>query len=129
MFSLTVDDYRARGFPRLLFHSQRFSTRYIHLNPLAKSHNCFPQGSSYIRGPSDVISTINSMMGSAPFPCSEPHDLTFQIGGRFFPVDPRDFASQAPEGEGCVSNIVETDAPVLGGYLYSWNLGDPFLKG
>lgn len=31
----------------------------------------------------------------------------------------------------CGANLAQTDVPVLGGggYLYSWSLGDPFLKG
>ena len=47
-----------------------------------------------------------------------------------FPIDPRDFVSQnkANDATTCVaSNIVSTDAPSFGA-LFSWNLGDPFLK-
>lgn len=29
----------------------------------------------------------------------------------------------------CTPNLAPTDAPELGAYLYSWSLGDPFLKG
>ena len=47
-----------------------------------------------------------------------------------FPVDPRDFVSQNKQGDAktCIANnIVSTDAPSSGA-LFSWNLGDPFLK-
>ena len=48
-----------------------------------------------------------------------------------FPIDPRDFGSQAyvDTVEECVPNIAVTDTPSSsGGFLYSWSLGDPFLK-
>lgn len=48
-----------------------------------------------------------------------------------FPVDPRDFVSQAFANSvaQCVPNLAMTDTPKAGsGYLYSWSLGDPFLK-
>jgi len=57
--------------------------------------------------------------------------LAFSIGGKLFPVDPRDFINQASDNEltNCAPNVVQTDAPVEGqGYQYSWSLGDPFLK-
>jgi hypothetical protein len=65
------------------------------------------------------------------YPCTNAHTLTFQIAGRNFSVDPRDFGTQAyvDNVEWCVPNLVATDAPKVGGYLYSWSLGDPFLKG
>ncbi|KAJ6481460.1 aspartic peptidase domain-containing protein [Mycena vitilis] len=88
-------------------------------------------GNSLIRGPADVVSTINNRLGNT-FACTTPHTLAFSIAGTMFPVDARDFASQAREGEmkDCVANVVETDAPVEGeGYQYSWSLGDPFIKG
>ena len=47
-----------------------------------------------------------------------------------FPVDPRDFVSQKSSGDAttCVaSNIVSTDPP-SNGALFSWSLGDPFMK-
>ncbi|KAI0667632.1 acid protease [Trametes maxima] len=96
-------------------------------------------GNSLLRGPADVVSNILNTVSPAfaadptsqPFlPCNEGHNLTFQIGGRLFPVDPRDLISQAQKGdaEDCVAgNIVATDPPALGA-LFSWNLGDPFLK-
>lgn len=88
-------------------------------------------GSSMMRGPSDVLKYMENTLGST-FACNTAHNLTFQIGGQFFPVDPRDFGQQADTNsvDQCVLNLVATDTPVLGsGYLYSWSLGDPFLKG
>ncbi|KAH8110389.1 acid protease [Phellopilus nigrolimitatus] len=65
------------------------------------------------------------------YPCAEPHTLSFQFAGARFNVDPRDFGRPAYTGNThwCVPNIVPTDPPTLGGYLYSWSLGEPFLKG
>ena len=63
-------------------------------------------------------------------PCDAPHTLAYQIGGKMFPVDPRDFTSQHKKGDttNCIANnVVATDAPSSGA-LFSWNLGDPFLK-
>ncbi|KAJ6607703.1 aspartic peptidase domain-containing protein [Mycena sp. CBHHK59/15] len=90
-------------------------------------------GNSLLRGPADVVKVINAQLGgsASSFPCFTPHTLAYQIGGQMFPVDPRDFISQAFDGEvtDCVANVVETDSPVEGqGYQYSWSLGDPFLK-
>ncbi|KAI0634489.1 acid protease [Trametes polyzona] len=98
-------------------------------------------GNSVIRGPPDVVDTILSRVSptfaadptraSAPFlPCTAAHSLAFQIGGKLFPVDPRDFVAHtaAGDGRGCIAdNIVGTDAPSPGA-LFSWVLGDPFLK-
>lgn len=98
-------------------------------------------GNSLLRGPADVVSAIYTSLsggsvGGSPvsetFSCSTPHTLSFSIGGKLFPVDPRDFIRQAFVGDAsrCTANLVSTDAPVEGkGYLYSWSLGDPFLKG
>ncbi|KAA1478680.1 acid protease [Dentipellis sp. KUC8613] len=90
-------------------------------------------GSSYIRGPQDVVEAMSNVLGGQTYPCARPHNLTFQIGGSFFPVDPRDFGSQAYEDntEDCMPSVVATDPPASNGsgFLYSWNLGDPFLKG
>lgn len=74
------------------------------------------------------------------YPCSEVHELEFTIGGRDFVVDPSEFgrvvdlrdvsaSADTVDGMWCVPALAPTDAPVLGGYLYSWNLGQPFLKG
>ncbi|KAK0211941.1 aspartic peptidase domain-containing protein [Armillaria fumosa] len=89
-------------------------------------------GNSLVRGPSDVIDAIYTQLGGTEFSCSTPHTLAFQIGGKMFPIDPRDFIVQAfaDNVDICVANIAVTDTPVLGGGgpLYSWCLGDPFLK-
>ncbi|KAH7890581.1 aspartic peptidase domain-containing protein [Phlebopus sp. FC_14] len=89
-------------------------------------------GNSLVRGPPDVITHIHTLLGGPQFPCSFPHTLSFQIGGKQFPVDPRDFVSQVRSGDvnTCAANLAPTDVPAVGGtgYLYSWNLGDPFLK-
>ena len=97
------------------------------------------QGNSLIRGPQDVVSNIYTKVSPAfaaisnadpTLPCDAAHSLAFQIGGKMFPVDPRDFVSQNKQGDAktCIANnIVSTDAPSSGA-LFSWNLGDPFLK-
>ena len=93
-----------------------------------------------IRGPKDVVQSIlstvsptfaadsNQNVDEALVPCATPYSLAFQIGGKMFPVDPRDFIS-ADSGDptNCVANVVASDAPKKGA-LFSWSLGDPFLK-
>ena len=99
---------------------------------------CALQGNSIIRGPDDVVqdllTTVDPSFGStsntATIPCLDAHTLAFQIGGQMFPVDPRDFTSQNKKGDvtTCIANnVVGTDAPSSGA-LFSWNLGDTFLK-
>lgn len=87
------------------------------------------QGNALIRGPRDVLDAITSQLGGETYDCAEAHTLTFQIGGRFYPVDPRDFGAQAVEDgtTQCTPNIAPTDPPGSG-YLYSWSIGDPFFK-
>ena len=96
-------------------------------------------GNSLLRGPQDVVNNILSKVSTAYaansnasplLPCDQPHTLAYQIGGKMFPVDPRDFTSQHKKGDvtNCIANnVVATDAPSSGA-LFSWNLGDPFLK-
>ncbi|KAG6910344.1 hypothetical protein DXG01_011413 [Tephrocybe rancida] len=86
-------------------------------------------GNSLLRGPSDVVRAINAKLGSN-FPCDQAHTLSFSIGGKLFPVDPRDFITQTyvDHVDVCNANLVSTDPPSEGAYLYSWSLGDPFLK-
>ncbi|KAF4621635.1 hypothetical protein D9613_012568 [Agrocybe pediades] len=89
-------------------------------------------GNSAIRGPADTVAMILDKLGpDGIFPCTEPHTLTFKIGGKMFPVDPRDFAGQAYQNnvQFCTPNLVATDPPAIGGYQFSWSLGSPFLKG
>lgn len=54
--------------------------------------------------------------------------MSFQIGGRQFPIDPRDFIQQSyPDSLAtCKAKIETTDPP--SSYLHSWSLGVPFLK-
>jgi phytepsin len=86
-------------------------------------------GNSLIRGPSDVVAAITAITGKS-FPCSTPHVLAFQIAGKMFPIDARDFANAGQKVAECNANVVQTDTPVAGkGYQYSWSLGDPFIKG
>ena len=117
--------YRTLRFDR---HSQflsilSFPSPYSYLNE---------KGSSLIRGPADVVQTIFNILGNdGRYPCSSSHSLAFSIGGKLFPVDPRDLAVQAfPNSvDACYPNIVATDPPFVGGYQFSWSMGTPFLKG
>ncbi|THU81307.1 acid protease, partial [Dendrothele bispora CBS 962.96] len=96
-------------------------------------------GNSLLRGPSDVVNNILSSVSTtydptrsnsaATLPCDVPHTLAFQIGGKMFPVDPRDFIGEASnDASTCVAdNLVATDPPSLGA-LFRWSLGDPFMK-
>ncbi|KAI9057701.1 acid protease [Trametes sanguinea] len=97
-------------------------------------------GNSLMRGPQDVLATIYTQLGLdalGTFDCSIPHNLSFLIGGKQFPVDPRDFAHPAAVTPGtvysdeiarCTPALAATDPPGNGGFQYSWSLGDPFLK-
>ncbi|KAJ7761103.1 aspartic peptidase domain-containing protein [Mycena metata] len=96
-------------------------------------------GNSILRGPSDVVTSILSTISpnynadtpdSATLACAKAHNLTFQIGGKMFPIDPRDLIGpqSAHDAQTCiVDNIVATDAPSVG-TLFRWSLGDPFMK-
>ncbi|KAI0754817.1 aspartic peptidase domain-containing protein [Daedaleopsis nitida] len=96
-------------------------------------------GNSLIRGPTDVVNNVLSQVSPAfaanpsanpTLPCDAAHSLAFQIGGKMFPVDPRDFVAQNKKGDAttcAANNVVSTDGPATGA-LFSWNLGDPFLK-
>ncbi|KAJ3571520.1 hypothetical protein NP233_g3700 [Leucocoprinus birnbaumii] len=97
-------------------------------------------GNSIIRGPEDVVNSILKMVSpsydptnedSTPiFPCKNVHTLGFQIGGKMFPIDPRDFIGQNEPNDAttCVAdNLVTTDPPRFGA-LFRWSLGDPFFR-
>ena len=88
------------------------------------------QGNSLLRGPEDIVESILKSLGNT-FSCSESHTIAFEIGGKMFPVDPRDFIGQAfvNNVDSCTANLVSTDPPQVGGYQFSWSLGTPFLKG
>jgi len=88
-------------------------------------------GNSIVRGPKDVVDTLmNSLSASRAgnVDCATPHAMSFEIGGKMFPIDPRDFVSSAGRNtKNCAVNVVSTDPPSTG-FLYSWSLGDTFLK-
>ncbi|THV05895.1 acid protease, partial [Dendrothele bispora CBS 962.96] len=93
-------------------------------------------GNSLLRGPYDVVDDILSSVANydpvtnlAILPCDVPHTLAFQIGGKMFPVDPRDFIGEPSEDAlTCVANkLVASDPPHLTS-LFRWSLGDPFMK-
>lgn len=99
-------------------------------------------GNSILRGPADVVQAIYSSISSsfnasatnviAPYDCNIPHTVSFQFGGKQFPVDPRDFLSPtlvSSTNAECdaAGNLVKTDPPTIGS-LYSWSLGDTFMK-
>ncbi|KIJ56206.1 hypothetical protein M422DRAFT_57662 [Sphaerobolus stellatus SS14] len=88
-------------------------------------------GNSLIRGPADVVQALMTQVtGSTTattYDCSVPHTIAFQIGGKMFPIDPRDFMRPVAGSTQCQANVVSTDPP-KDGFLYSWSLGDPFLK-
>lgn len=99
-----------------------------------RSHRSLAQGNSLIRGPKDVVKHIMSQFDEPDysFDCSVAHNLSFVIGGVTFSVDPRDFAvpmsANSTGNPRCTPAVVATDPPGNGGFLYSWSLGDPFLK-
>ncbi|KAF9525499.1 aspartic peptidase domain-containing protein [Crepidotus variabilis] len=97
-------------------------------------------GNSIIRGPQDVVNNILTKVSStynpndknwlAELPCNVPHTLSFQIGGKLFPIDPRDFISQESQGNATTckaDNLVSTDPPSPGA-LFRWSLGAPFYN-
>ncbi|KAA1478690.1 acid protease [Dentipellis sp. KUC8613] len=86
-------------------------------------------GNSLIRGPRDVVNTIIGMLGGTTYDCSQPHSLAFQINGTLFAVDPRDFGAPTAGNSTarCSPSLAIADPPGST-FLYSWNLGDPFLK-
>jgi hypothetical protein len=96
-------------------------------------------GNSILRGPSDVVQSILGTISpnyspdepsSATLACAKAHNLTFKIGGKMFPIDPRDLPSPVSPNDASdcvVDNLVATDAPGVGA-LFRWSLGDPFMK-
>jgi len=84
----------------------------------------------------NILSTLSSSYDPdapnpvAPVPCKIPHTLAFKIGGRMFPIDPRDLIGQLNPGNvaTCRANsLVATDPPGIGA-LFRWSLGSPFLR-
>ncbi|KDQ50519.1 hypothetical protein JAAARDRAFT_41981 [Jaapia argillacea MUCL 33604] len=100
-------------------------------------------GNSLIRGPKDVVQSILSTVSTSyaqsistnpnvipTYPCATPHTLAFGLGGKIFPVDPRDFVVPSAKNDATTcyaGNVVSTDPPSVGA-LFSWSLGDPFFK-
>ncbi|PPQ85163.1 hypothetical protein CVT25_004170 [Psilocybe cyanescens] len=97
-------------------------------------------GNSVLRGPEDVVTNILRSVSStydstaeypvAGLPCHVPHSLAFQIGGKMFPIDPRDFVSQLNPDNAVAcqaDNLVPTDPPSIGA-LFRWSLGTPFFR-
>jgi len=96
-------------------------------------------GTSFLAGPTTVVNTIYESIspdGASSFsssdgpqiPCATPIHLSFFIGGKEFPVDPRDFLGFQPSTEACTAGLLQpTDDPAPTA-LMSWILGDPFMK-
>ncbi|GJJ14233.1 hypothetical protein Clacol_008496 [Clathrus columnatus] len=90
-------------------------------------------GGSLIRTPADVFTSLNTILTGTPtrvvFDCHTPHTLAFKIGGKMFPVDPRDFVRQAVSGniDLCSPEVVSTDPPQTGvvSSFYLGNLTHP----
>ncbi|KAF7357780.1 Peptidase A1 domain-containing protein [Mycena venus] len=86
---------------------------------------------------SALIDTGNSILRGAKrrrrdatLACAKAHNLTFKIGGKMFPIDPRDLPGPVASNNAstCViDNLVATDPPGVGA-LFRWSLGDPFMK-
>ncbi|KAK7447708.1 hypothetical protein VKT23_013964 [Stygiomarasmius scandens] len=88
-------------------------------------------GTSALFGPDDVVRNILSTVSTtSTLPCDVPHTLAFQIGGKMFPVDPRDFISEPTTSlSTCIANpALKSDDPPGLGDLTSWILGVPFFK-
>ncbi|KAF8530170.1 aspartic peptidase domain-containing protein [Hysterangium stoloniferum] len=80
---------------------------------------------------SDIIISTDGV-NPPTFLCNTPVDLTFIIGGKPFPVDPRDFLGQqvsldSPPDCTTEATLLITDPPASGA-LFSWILGTVFLK-
>ncbi|KAF8531341.1 aspartic peptidase domain-containing protein [Gautieria morchelliformis] len=97
-------------------------------------------GTSFLSGPQQVVASAYSALAvdgafvsgdiSTPpaIPCTSPVHLSFVIGGKAFPVDPRDFLSIQQDTQHCdASSLLPTNPPSTGS-LMSWVLGDPFMK-
>ncbi|KIJ56094.1 hypothetical protein M422DRAFT_239298 [Sphaerobolus stellatus SS14] len=101
-------------------------------------------GTSTLHGPQKTVQALysalstdidNSNSSTGPsYNCTRPIELTYVIGGKQFPVDPRDmfgFQNLDPrqdDNDGChIISVGSTNAPSTGN-LRSWILGDPFMK-
>ncbi|PIL23221.1 hypothetical protein GSI_14530 [Ganoderma sinense ZZ0214-1] len=88
-----------------------------------------------VGGPQDVVKDILSTVSPAfasnsnaapTLPCGVPHNLIFQIGGKSFAIDANDFVAQS-DASTCVANVEGIAAPGNQS-LFSWSLGQPFLR-
>ncbi|KAJ4000059.1 aspartic peptidase domain-containing protein [Lentinula boryana] len=145
-WEITIDDVYLDG---------RKLPRSTLVDPTIGVTGLIDTGNSLIRGPPDVIRYMEYLIrqedievdgkqktkdSSTSTSCSISHTLAFKIGGNLFPIDPKDLVwidEDSEAGKHCYLNIAPTDIPVRGEngkgggggeYLYSWNLGDPFLK-
>ncbi|GJJ14362.1 hypothetical protein Clacol_008626 [Clathrus columnatus] len=98
------------------------------------------EGTTAILGPQNVVNKIYSTIASSPqnldptgstppeIPCNVPVALTFVIGGKQFPLDPRDFFLQQSSTETCNADalqLMDTPSPTA---LMSWVLGATFMR-
>ncbi|KAJ3735466.1 aspartic peptidase domain-containing protein [Lentinula guzmanii] len=145
-WEITIDDVYLDG---------RKLPRSTLVDPTIGVTGLIDTGNSLIRGPPDVIRYMKNLIHQEDFEldgeqgtednststsCSISHTLAFKIGGNLFPIDPKDLVwidEDSEAGQHCYLNIAPTDIPVRGKngkgggggeYLYSWSLGDPFLK-
>ncbi|KAM5543418.1 hypothetical protein V8D89_002669 [Ganoderma adspersum] len=77
-------------------------------------------------GPKDAIDTILAAISSTTPACNGSHTLSFQIGGKLFPVAPQDLVTKTTRG--CAVNVEAIDSPRSNLTLYSWRLGAAFLR-
>jgi hypothetical protein len=130
MYISTGESCHGQPSLRQTLHCLPCLTQFVpYLTLIYHSWSLHTQGNSLIRGPRDVLDAIIAQLGGNTYDCAEAHTLAFQIGGNLYPVDPRDFGSQTFENtvSQCTPNLAVTDPP-SSGFLYSWSMGDPFLK-
>ncbi|KIJ46018.1 hypothetical protein M422DRAFT_29439 [Sphaerobolus stellatus SS14] len=94
-------------------------------------------GTSSLLGPQNTVEALYSALSTGTanfnanqgpkFDCTQPVALTYVIGGKQFPVDPRDFLGPVDITDCTISQVGPTDPPSPGSLL-SWILGDPFMK-
>ncbi|KIJ31215.1 hypothetical protein M422DRAFT_36305 [Sphaerobolus stellatus SS14] len=94
-------------------------------------------GISTLRGPQNTVQALYSALSTdtASFnstqgpkiDCTKAVALTYVIGGKQFPVDPRDFIGTQDIADCRIVSVSPRDPPRPGSLL-SWVLGDPFMK-
>jgi hypothetical protein len=92
------------------------------------------QGTNGIVTPPEVLEVMLNTIGIegnstfANISCSKAVDLTFIISGKEFKVDPLDFIGGQSSDQHCnSSNLIPADLPSPGA-LFSWIIGDVFMK-